>query len=250
MNGKQGRPRGARWIAVVAVAALVAAGFALYRGLVSVPDRFNPWAELDVDAPPNFLTGLKLRRAGASAPACFAALGRSGMRYERVPDQVTGPECGFHNALRLRQGREIKLSSPLILSCRAALSFAMWERHGVQPAARKDLQSTIASLEHLGSYACRDINTGEKDGASGRRSRHATADALDVSGFVTIHGRRILVGRDWESGISKSRTGPTAFLSDVHSSACTYFEGVLGPDYNTAHQNHFHLEMGGWRMCD
>jgi hypothetical protein len=24
---------------------------------------------------------------------------------------------------------------------------------------------------------------------------------------------------------------------------------VLGPDYNAAHRNHFHLDMGPWWVC-
>jgi hypothetical protein len=75
-------------------------------------------------------------------------------------------------------------------------------------------------------------------------SRHATADALDVAGFVLSNGRRIAVKRDW-----RSEDADGLFLRDVHAGACRLFDGVLGPDYNEAHRDHFHLERGGYRVC-
>ena len=34
------------------------------------------------------------------------------------------------------------------------------------------------------------------------------------------------------------------FLKAVHGRACRYFRVVLGPDYNEAHRDHFHLDRG------
>lgn len=227
---------------LIALAALLAA--ALYLGALEIPDRFNPLAPLDVAEEPNLLTGLKLRRASSEPARCFAALAPSGLQYERVADRSTGPGCGLTDALRLRSGRSISLSSPTLLSCRAALSFAMWERHALQPAASQRLGGPIATVEHLGSYACRDINTGEGSTRDGRRSRHATADAIDIAGFVREDRTRITVRRDWGGNDAEA-----LFLRDVHAGACRFFEGVLGPGYNALHADHFHLEVGGWGFC-
>lgn len=57
------------------------------------------------------------------------------LRREPESDRATGPGCGFENAVRLRAGRSLELASPVVLSCPAALSFAMWEQHALQPAA-------------------------------------------------------------------------------------------------------------------
>jgi hypothetical protein len=231
------------WAALLAAA--LALGWALHSGAIVVPERFNPWAPLDVAAEPDLLTGFKLRRARGDPARCMAALAGAGMHYEAVPDRDTGPGCGFRDAVRLRGGRSLALSSPTVLSCRAALSFAMWERHALQPAAALHLGAPLVRLEHLGSYACRDVNTGEGATArSGRRSRHATADALDVSGFVPEDRRRISVRRDWGGDDAEAR-----FLRAAHAGACRYFDGVLGPDYNAVHADHFHLEAGGWSLC-
>jgi hypothetical protein len=227
---------------LVALAALLAA--ALRFGVLEIPDRFNPWAPLDLAAEPNLLTGLKLRRARSDPARCFAALEPSGLQYEHVADRSTGPGCGLTDALRLRGGRSVSLSSPTLLSCRAALSFAMWERHTLQPAASQRLGSPIAAVEHLGSYACRNINTGEGSTRDGRRSRHATADAIDIAGFVREDRRRIAVRRDWGGNDAEA-----LFLRDAQAGACRFFDGVLGPDYNALHADHFHLEVGGWGFC-
>ncbi|KWT97772.1 MULTISPECIES: extensin family protein [unclassified Variovorax] len=227
---------------LIALAALLAA--ALRFGALDFPDRFNPLAPLHVAAEPNLLTALKLRRARSDPARCFAALEPSGLQYEPVADRSTGPGCGLTNALRLRGGRSVSLSSPTLLSCRAALSFAMWERHALQPAASQRLGGPVATVEHLGSYACRDINTGEGSTRAGRRSRHATADAIDIAGFVREDRARISVRRDWSGNDAQA-----LFLRDAHAGACRFFEGVLGPDYNALHADHFHLEVGGWGFC-
>ena len=91
----------------------------------------------------------------------------------------------------------------------------------------------------MGSYNCRNVAGSE------RRSAHATASAIDVSGFVLADGRRITVLGDWRGGTPAERQ----FLQVVHASACKRFGTVLGPNYNSAHQNHFHVELSGGSFC-
>jgi hypothetical protein len=57
-------------------------------------------------------------------------------------------------------------------------------------------------------------------------------------------GRRISVLRDWNDAAENGR-----FLKAVRDGACQQFNTVLSPDYNAAHRNHFHLDMGRWRVC-
>ena len=227
--------------------------WALREGWLEVPDRYNPWAALDLAAAPNLLSGMKLRRAQRDSSHCVALLGTSGLHFERVPDRVNGPGCALQDAVRLTRGRETLLRTPVLLSCRAALSFAMWERHVLQPAGQEHLGTPIARIDHLGSYACRDVATGRRgeERAPGRRSRHATADALDVAAFTRVDGgRSIEVRRHWVPGLDAARATPEAvFLREVHRGACGLFDGVLGPDYNALHADHFHLEVGGLGIC-
>lgn len=239
------------WLGMAAVcAALAAAAWAVATGTVEIPERFNPWAPLDVAAPPDWLTGFKLERARREPARCLAALAQTGMRYELLPDRVTGPGCGFKNAVRLRSAG-VRLGTAPSLSCPMALSFFMWERHALQPAARQRFGQPVAAIEHLGSYACRNVNRGDDAMPGASRSRHATADALDVAGLTLADGRRITVLQAWPRGSAASTDDPAALLllRDAHRGACRFFDGVLGPDYNAAHRDHFHLETGGYDMC-
>jgi hypothetical protein len=136
---------------------------------------------------------------------------------------------------------DVRVSSSFVLSCTAAVSLAMWERHAVAPAAAQWLHQPVAGIEHVGSYACRDVRGSDRGGLS----RHARAEAVDVSGFVLADGRRIEIGRAWSRGSDADQQ----FLLAVHAGACPWFDAVLGPDYNAAHAAHFHLDRGGGRIC-
>jgi len=235
---------------------LLAGAWALYAGWIVVPDRYKPWVELDPAEPPNLFTSMKLARAQREPARCLALLSSAGIRFEPVADRVTGEGCALQNAVRLGGGRELLLHTPVLVSCRVALSFAMWERHVIQPAAATHLGTRIARIDHLGGYACRNVVTGrpQDNDVPGRRSQHATADALDVAAFSRADtGRAIVIRRDWmhEAAQPEVVLGPeAAFLRDAHKGACGLFDGVLGPDYNAVHADHFHLEAGGhWRMC-
>lgn len=197
------------------------------------------------------------------------------MQYDLLPDRVTGPGCGFDNAVRLRAAG-VRLGTAPSLSCPMALSFFMWERYALQPAARQHYGQKVVAIDHLGSYACRNVNRGEGEvpgsasltSVSASRSRHATANALDVAGLTLADGRRITVLKGWsrDDGTGAKGTGgadtaaaaaaatpaddPAALLlRDAHRGACRFFDGVLGPDYNAVHRDHFHLETGGYTMC-
>ena len=248
-----------RYVLLFVWTALAAAIYGVYSGVVPVQDRHNPWAPLDVGEPPGLLTPYKLSRALNNPALCLAALERSGLGFDVLPDRVTGPGCGFENAVRLRTAG-VLFGAPLPLSCPMALSLAMWERHALQPAAQARMQQRVVAIDQVGSYACRNINTGEGNfsgrmaSGGGSRSRHATADALDVTGFTLADGQRISVLKNWQSkrdseGAAVQRDAKALLLADLHAGACKHFKGVLGPDYNAVHKDHFHFETGGYAMC-
>lgn len=220
---------------VVSITLLVIVGMAARRHL---PEHLDPWAPLRIDAPPNFLTRYKLQQASADAQACRAALAQTQWQYTPIDDEQTRPGCGYFNAVRI-QRMSFGLNAPFAVSCREALSLALWEKHVVQPAAQTYFQAPVDRLEHFGSYACRSVYGRPK----ANLSHHATADALDVAGFV-IGGKRIRVVSDWDQQDAAGQ-----FLRDVHAGACRYFDSVFGPGYNAAHRDHFHLDRGRFRAC-
>jgi hypothetical protein len=218
---------------------LAATGVAVWRQWIVIPPQWSPWAPLDVAVTPNFLTRYKLSRLGTDPALCAQVLARTPLVFEPLADEVTGEECGFRNAVLIR-AVPVAVGEAFSLTCRTAVSLAMWERHSLQPAAQRYFKQEVVRVEHFGSYSCRNIY-GRPEAT---RSRHATAEAWDVAGFVLADGRRIRVARDWRS------TEPAAaFMREVRDGACQFFDAVLSPDYNAAHHDHLHLDRGPYRSC-
>lgn len=210
---------------------------ALWRGWLEVAPRYNPWAPLDVRETPNLLTPFKLWRLGDDRELCDLALATSGLRFTRLADSAPHPGCPVENAVRI-QGANVGLSSSFMATCPLAVSFALFERHGLQPAAQAVFGQPVSRVEHVGSFTCRSI------AGSQRPSQHSYANALDMVGFRLRDGQHISVLRDWPGQGDKAR-----FLRLVQEAACDSFNVTLGPEYNTAHRDHFHVDMGMWRMC-
>lgn len=223
----------------VLAALVVGPWYALKSRAIVIPDEWNPWAPLDVEAPLDWLTRFKLGRVVNDRSLCLASLSEAGVRYEPVADRAIRDGCGFENAVRVR-ATNVAVGEPFTLSCRSALTLALWEKHVLQPVAYAYFEAPVTRIDHYGSYACRNIY-GRKDAPL---SRHATADALDIAGFTLANGKRVSVARDW-----KGSDREALFLHDVHRGACRVFDSVLGPEYNAAHRDHFHFDRGGWRVC-
>ena len=228
------------FLRVLLVLALLigAAAVGVWRGWIALPPQWNPWAPLDVRAEPNLLTRYKLMRLRDDPQLCEQALGSSGLR---VAPQADSPDtkCPLTETWRV-QGGDVALSSSFLASCRQAVSFALFERHALQPAAQAVYGQAVTRVDHLGSFACRNVYGRE----SGRLSQHASANALDIAGFRLADGRSISVLKDWPKDNQDAR-----FLRQVRDGACEVFSVVLSPDYNAAHRNHFHLDVGPWWVC-
>lgn len=174
---------------------------------------------------------------------CLAQLGLTRASFTPVPDQYFGGGCSNLGTVRLSSLRSdsasLALSNLGPVTCNMATQFAGWARFGVDRAAEQILGSRVAKIETFGSYSCRTV------AGTSRLSGHATANAIDVSGFVLDDGRRISVLDGWDGGTSAERR----FLRVIHASACKRFGTTLGPDYNAAHRNHLHLEADDASFC-
>lgn len=227
-----------RWIFWLVLLMIGGAAVGVCRGWLEVPPQWNPWAPLDVKAAPNWLTGYKLMRLRSDPELCAQALSSSDLRVTRQSDSP-GAKCPLIGALRV-QGGEVALSSSFLASCPLAVAYAMFEHHTLQPAAQFVYGQKVTRVDHLGSFACRNVYNRE----SGALSRHASADALDIAGFRLADGRSISVLRDWPK-----QNQDAQFLRQVRDGACERFSVVLSPDYNAAHRNHFHVDVGRWSVC-
>jgi hypothetical protein len=227
--------------------ALTAAIPLLLQGCVTIPpppkahgavhSRYTPRATPRIAAAP--LDEISPRQAGQ----CRAHLEARAAAFTPLPDQFYGAGCATVNTVRLTalsgDSQPFAITNLGPVTCPLADTFAAWARFGVDRAARQYLGSALVKIETMGSYNCRNV------AGTDRRSGHATGNAIDVSAFVLADGRRISVLGQWSAGGSQERE----FLRVVHLSACKRFGVVLGPEYNVAHRDHFHVELADSGVC-
>lgn len=174
---------------------------------------------------------------------CFADLSREQVRFSPMPDRDYGGGCQVIGAVQL-----IDIGLPITnlkgMRCPLARAFIGWVRNAAVPAAREILDGELVKVETFGTYSCRGIIGGGAASAA-RVSQHGLANAVDISAFVLRDGRRISVLNDWRSSDERTRE----FLQIIRRSACRRFTTVLSPDYNAAHANHLHFDMGGRPFC-
>ena len=245
--------RKGRWVTLICLTAILL-GVALQRDILVlsrwIPAHHLPWAPLQLEDPPGMVTGWKLSRLNENPAACRAFLEREApQRVSFLPDRPSDNGCDLINSVRMYSAsgasgeQGVRFNQPFIASCPLAVSWLRFERHGLKSAAQEVMGSEVTQVSHVGSYACRNIYGRE----NARRSEHATADALDVTGFTLADGRQIRLPRDWTA--PEDEDVPGRFLRAVQDAACESFGTVLGPDYNAAHRDHFHLGTRGWRFC-
>lgn len=169
---------------------------------------------------------------------CLADLETGHARYEPIADFTEGKSCGIHEGVKLRAvGAE--LNSPLAMTCALADHMLRFEREAVQPSAQRIFGQPVVKIHHYGSYSCRSMT-----GRSDRMSLHASGKAVDIGIFELADGTKISVLRDWRAGGAKQR-----FLREVAQKSCGIFTLVLTPNANHAHRDHFHLDLGPYRLC-
>jgi hypothetical protein len=216
-----------------------AALLAFRQGLI--PARYSPLPLLSLDHPSRLFLDWQLAELRHEPDLCRRVLTAPHVDAVVVPDNPLTDGCGWLNSVRLATagGAQISVDS---LSCETAAALALWMTHDVQPLARSLLGARVASVRHMGAYACRNI-VGSPFWRH-IRSEHATANAIDIAGFTLGDGRQISVLNHWSGDSPYS-----AFLRAVHQRACRYFRVALGPDFNSLHKNHFHLDRGPYSAC-
>ena len=191
------------------------------------------------------VTNPRPHRDASSAPdpaalrQCIAKLDRVVARYALLPDRDFGGGCSALGSVQLRD-----IGTPVTnlgaMTCPLAYAFSIWVQSDLQVPAMGEFGSPVVRIESFGTYSCRNVN----GAATGRLSEHATANAVDVAAFVLKDGRRISVANGWTGDAREGR-----FLRSVRASACRRFQTVLSPDYNAAHRDHLHFDMGRGPFC-
>ena len=232
------------------IATRLGAGIALVGGLAAIaagawfgfrlPRVSDVWP-IDLGRPGGWLVDRQIADLRFDPELCQRVLTAPAIEAKAVADATPKPGCGWSNAVVIAAAGGARMEiNPA--TCELAAALALWMTHVVQPTAVEVLGSKVASIEHLGSFACRNIR-GSPSSAH-HPSQHASANALDIAGFRLADGRRVRISASW------GRPGPEAqFLAAIRKEGCRYFRVAIGPDYNAAHKDHFHLDRGRWRAC-
>jgi hypothetical protein len=223
-------------VATVCVAAAVGV---LRQGVI--PGRFLPIPAIDLTVKRPWFVDWRLAELRRDPGLCRRVLKEPIIASVGVTDTPMKDGCGITNGVRITRigGARVDVGR---LTCEMAAATALWLTHEVQPAAQKHFGASVASVQHLGTYSCRNIAGSKWLGAW--RSEHATANAIDISGFTLTNGKSITLIRDWKGSGSES-----AFLREIHSAACRYFRVAIGPEFNAAHRDHFHYDRGAIDRC-
>lgn len=229
------------WLVFISLAL---AAFLYGRDYVRKHPEDFPWTELSLDQPIGRFTGRKLAALADEPERCRSLLKAAGSLADPVPPRRQGEHCGYDEGMRLGEPDLAFVPRGPVTSCPVAAALIMFDRQALQPAAARHFGKAVVAIQHSGSYSCRRLY-GRAEGAF---SEHATANALDLTGFTLAGGRTVSVLHGWKS----EEDG--RFLREIRDGACELFGTVLSPDYNQAHADHLHLDQAqrggsGWTMC-
>jgi hypothetical protein len=169
--------------------------------------------------------------------ACLASGYVRESRFVSVRAALGGPSvCGALQPFTVSATARglVAVDPPALLRCPMIPAVEHWMERIVMPAARYHFRAEVVGMKIAGSYSCRPMNHVH----GGRLSEHGHANALDVSGFVLDNGQVVTVKAGWWGALAERN-----FLRAVHGGACTVFTTVLGPAYDFAHRDHFHLDL-------
>lgn len=179
--------------------------------------------------------------------ACLRDLKAIGARFEETARIDDGKGCGIDKPIVVTDILPgITLAPKATMRCEAALELARWTRGAVLPAAATAIpqEGALKTVNQASSYVCRLRN----NASTGKISEHARGNAIDIASFTFAGGKTIAIQPRDEDG---TMTG--AFQRAVTATGCLYFETVLDPGSDEAHENHLHFDVlqrrGGYRYC-
>ncbi|NHT76371.1 extensin [Rhizobiaceae bacterium CRRU44] len=183
----------------------------------------------------------------AAYAQCLTDLKALGATFSEKPRIDDGQGCGIDKPISVSEILPgIKLAPDATLRCEAALELARWTKEAVLPAARVAMSEdgALKSINQASSYICRLRN----NASTGKISEHARGNAIDIASFTFRNGETIAIQPRDEDG-----TLSGAFQRAVTATGCLYFETVLDPGSDEAHENHLHFDVlqrrGNYRYC-
>lgn len=97
----------------------------------------------------------------------------------------------------------------------------------------------MKSVLHIGTFNCRKIS------GSNSLSQHSYGKAIDIWGFEDSSNVRYVLEDDWQHNTTNFTTDKARVLYEIGQRMNTdrIFNIVLTPNYNAAHDNHFHVDL-------
>ncbi|WP_409432468.1 extensin family protein [Litorimonas sp. RW-G-Af-16] len=233
------------WLVWIIFAAIIGIGVAAANRYI--PKQHLPWAKLDPTLPLGFGTKSQLLRLSLEPSETCMTLARDITDFETIPSEPKGPKgldgsgvCGWKVA-RLVYGSDDTVLAPgeANMQCPLSVGTYLWMRE-LDVLAVERFGVGLAKIHHMGTYSCRR----QRGNGSGKWSEHAFGNAWDVAAFELEDKTLISVKSDWAD---KGDEG--AYLREARRAACKIFKVTLSPDYNAAHHDHFHLDMGPSSSC-
>lgn len=212
-----------------------------------VPPQHLFWKPLDTNRPLGFASKQQLFALSFKPSRNCMNLVRDTKGFKTViadpkrPKSGPGKDvCGWDVA-RVVYGTDDILFAPgeSNMQCPLSVAVFLWQRE-IDSLAQKHFDQPLAKIHHYGSYSCRR----QRGNGSGKWSEHAFANAWDVASFELEDGTIISILKDWDGARKKAN-----FLREARDAACDLFRVTLSPDYNAAHKDHFHLDMGPSTSC-
>lgn len=223
------------WRLILLGLAVIGLAYLTHRFL---PSQHNPFRAPDLTEPLGLATYSKLTALKYDEVLCREKLAEAGVEFEVLGADGAEASCPLEETLSLKRSLTPYNAAPLRMTCHQMAALHIWERHVLRPQAEKIFESPLRQIQTYGSFSCRNI------AGTGTRSQHSYANAIDISGFILEDGTRISVKEHW-----RARSDAGKYLERVHKKACRLFSVTLGPDYDAAHADHFHLDMGSAETC-
>jgi hypothetical protein len=172
---------------------------------------------------------------GLRAPegSCSVKPSRIGLA-EKIRNIEESSGCEVANAWKVEAVGSVAFSQPATMNCGMAEPLRAWLDDTVQPNAQRAFGESVVSVDVAASYSCRPRNN--KWGA--KMSEHGFGNAIDIAAFTLESGRKVTVLEGWRGDRAEQR-----FLKTVHDEACGPFMTVLGPNADSAHRDHLHLDL-------
>lgn len=115
--------------------------------------------------------------------------------YDPAPPMRKGA-CGSPAPILLKSiGKNpvVTITPPASVNCKMAKALYSWLTLKAQPEAKIQLNAQIKSIRNIASYSCRNRYSNPLK----KISEHAFANALDIAGFTTTDGKKVVILKKW-----------------------------------------------------